>query len=63
MKKRYIKPTTTAVTICVQQMIANSGKAIGEGISKEQTPDTSDDIEPNRSREGFRSYWDDEEDF
>ena len=39
-----------------------SGKVqLGENISKQQSADTTEDIEPNRSREDFRSDWDDEE--
>ena len=61
MKKRYFKPETTVVTVRTQQLMQTSGKKmIGEGISKQQTPDTDDD-DPNRSREDFRSDWEDEE--
>ena len=62
MKKNYFKPETTVVTVRTQQLMQTSGKKmIGEGISKQQTPDETEDIEPNRSREDFRSDWEDEE--
>ena len=62
MKKRYFKPETTVVTVRTQQLMQTSGKKmIGEGISKQQTPDDSNDDDPNRSREDFRSNWEDEE--
>ena len=62
MKKIYFKPETTVVTVRTQQLMQTSGKKmIGEGISKVNTPDDSDDDDPNRSREDFRSDWEDEE--
>ena len=42
-------------------MQTSGKKMIGEGISKQQTPDDTDDDDPNRSREDFRSNWEDEE--
>ena len=63
MKKRYFRPETTVVTVRTQQLMQTSGKVqLGENISKQQSADTTEDIEPNRSREDFRSDWDDEDD-
>ena len=62
MKKNYLKPETTVVTVRTQQLMQTSGKVqLGENISKQQSADTTEDIEPNRSREDFRSDWDEEE--
>ena len=63
MKKRYFRPETTVVTVRTQQLMQTSGKVqLGENISKQQSADTTEDIEPNRSREDFRGNWDDEDD-
>ena len=60
MKQRYFRPETTVVTVRTQQLMQTSGKVqLGENISKQQPADTTEDIEPNRSREDFRSDWDD----
>ena len=56
MKKKYLKPETTAVCAMTQQLMIDS---IGEGIKKEQSEDTSSNTEPNRSRSIFGD-WDEE---
>ena len=57
MKKKYLKPGTTAVSAMTQQLMNDS---VGEGIKKEQSEDTSSNTEPNRSRDIFGGDWDEE---
>lgn len=56
MKKKYLKPKTTAVCAMTQQLMNDS---VGEGIKKERSEDTSSNTKPNRSRSIFGD-WDEE---